>query len=38
MTKDVYVMYNHEAGISEDGKPALNEYTTNDPEQFLVKE
>ncbi|AFQ44162.1 4Fe-4S dicluster domain-containing protein [Desulfosporosinus meridiei] len=38
MTKDVYTMYNHEAGISEDGKPALNEYTTNDPEQFLVKE
>lgn len=38
VTKDVYVMYNHEAGINEDGKPALNEYTTNDPEQFLVKE
>lgn len=38
MTKDVYVMYNHESGISEEGKPALNEYTSNDPEQFLVKE
>lgn len=38
MTKDVYVMYNHESGISEDVKPALNEYSANDPEQFLVKE
>jgi len=39
MTKDVYVMFNHESGISEEGKPALNEYSANDPEeQFLVKE
>jgi len=38
MAKDVYVMYNHEAGISEEGKPALNEYSAEDPEQFLVKE
>jgi len=38
MTKDVYFMYNHQAGISEEGKPALNEYSANDPEQFLVKE
>ncbi|HBW36064.1 4Fe-4S dicluster domain-containing protein [Desulfosporosinus sp. BICA1-9] len=39
MTKDVYEMYNHESGINEDVKPALNVYSTNDPEeQFLVKE
>lgn len=39
MTKDVYEMYNHESGISEEGKPALNVYSANDPEeQFLVKE
>ena len=36
--KDVLVMYNHEAGISEEVKPALNVYSAEDPEAFLVKE
>jgi len=36
--KDVLVMYNHEAGISEDIQPALNVYSADDPEAFLVKE
>lgn len=36
--KDVLEMYHHEAGISEDIKPALNEYSAEDPEAFLVKE
>lgn len=36
--KDVLVMYQHEAGISEATKPALNEFSADDPEEFLVKE
>ena len=36
--KDVLEMYHHEAGISEEVKPALNEYNAEDPEAFLVKE
>ena len=36
--KDVLVMYHHEAGISEAIAPALNEYSAEDPEAFLVKE
>ena len=38
VNKDVREMYNHESGISEDVKPALNEYSADDPEAFLVKE
>lgn len=36
--KDVLEMYHHEAGISEDIPPALNEYSAEDSEAFLVKE
>ena len=36
--KDVLEMYNHESGISEEVNPALNDYSTEDPEAFLVKE
>ncbi|ODA41363.1 4Fe-4S dicluster domain-containing protein [Desulfosporosinus sp. BG] len=38
VNKDVKEMYNHESGISEDIKPALNVYSSDDPETFLVKE
>lgn len=38
LSKDVLEMYHHESGISEDLKPALNEYSADDPETFLVKE
>lgn len=38
LSKDVLEMYHHESGISEDVKPALNEYSSDDPEAFLVKE
>lgn len=38
LSKDVLDMYHHESGISEDIKPALNEYSAEDPEAFLVKE
>ena len=38
VNKDVREMYNHESGISEEVKPALNEYSADDPETFLVKE
>lgn len=38
LTKDVSEMYHHEAGISEEVKPALNVYSADDPEAFLVKE
>ncbi len=38
LSKDVLDMYHHESGISEDLKPALNEYSAEDPEAFLVKE
>ncbi|AFM41561.1 hypothetical protein Desaci_2628 [Desulfosporosinus acidiphilus SJ4] len=38
MSRDVLEMYNHESGISLDVKPALNEYSGDDPEAFLVKE
>jgi Uncharacterized conserved protein containing a ferredoxin-like domain len=38
LAKDCLDMYHHEAGISEDVKPALNEYSAEDPEAFLVKE
>lgn len=36
--KDVLVMYHHEAGISETVVPALNQFSAEDPEAFLVKE
>ena len=35
---DVLNYYQHEAGLSETSQPALNEYTTVDPQPFLVKE
>ena len=38
VNKDVREMYNHESGISEEVKPALNEYSVDDPEAFLIKE
>ncbi|KLU64210.1 MULTISPECIES: 4Fe-4S ferredoxin [Desulfosporosinus] len=38
MSRDVLEMYQHESGISEDVKPALNVYSGDDPEAFLVKE
>jgi len=38
VNKDVREMYHHESGISEDVKPALNVYSAEDPEAFLVKE
>ena len=38
MSRDVLEMYHHESGISEDIKPALNVYSGDDPEAFLVKE
>lgn len=38
VAKDCLVMYNHEAGMGLDGQPALNEFSTDDPEAFLVKE
>lgn len=38
MAKDCLVMYHHESGLSLDGQPALNEYSADDPEAFLVKE
>ena len=38
MSKDVLDMYHHESGINEETKPALNVYSGDDPEAFLVKE
>ncbi|WP_407309359.1 4Fe-4S dicluster domain-containing protein [Desulfosporosinus sp. SB140] len=38
MSRDVLEMYHHESGIGEDVKPALNVYSGDDPEAFLVKE
>jgi len=38
MSKDVFNMYHHESGISVEGSGALNEYSADDPEAFLVKE
>lgn len=38
VNKDVLEMYHHEAGVTLDGQPALNEYNVNDPQKFLVKE
>jgi len=38
VNKDVREMYHHESGISEEVKPALNVYSAEDPEAFLVKE
>ena len=38
ITKDVLELYNHEAGLCETCQPALNEYTTDDQQPFLVKE
>jgi len=38
VNKDVKEMYNHESGLTEEVKPALNVYSADDPEAFLVKE
>lgn len=38
VNKDVLEMYDFEAGIQTEAKPALNDFEPNDPEPFLVKE
>lgn len=38
VNKDVLEMFNHESGINEEVKPALNQYSSDDPEAFLVRE
>ena len=38
ITKDVLELYQHEAGLCETFQPALNEFSTEDPQPFLVKE
>lgn len=36
--KDVKEMFDYEAGLNLDDKPALNDFTTDDPQPFLMKE
>ncbi len=38
LVKDVKELFDAEAGVSMDDKPALATFTANDPEPFLVKE
>ncbi|MCQ2559485.1 MAG: Coenzyme F420 hydrogenase/dehydrogenase, beta subunit C-terminal domain [Clostridia bacterium] len=38
MVKEVKAMFNFEAGIDLEAKPALADYSVDDPETFLVKE
>ncbi len=38
MVKEVKAMFNFEAGIALNAKPALADYSVDDPETFLVKE
>ncbi|MEG6617194.1 4Fe-4S dicluster domain-containing protein [Peptococcaceae bacterium 1198_IL3148] len=36
--KDVKDMFNYEAGLNPEDKPVLNDFTTEDPQAFLMKE
>lgn len=36
--KDVKTMFDYEAGLNPDDKPALNDFTLEDPQPFLMKE
>lgn len=38
MVKDVKELFGYEAGVNMEDKPALSDYTVDDPESFLVKE
>jgi len=38
VTKDCLTMYRHEAGVTLEDPPALNQFSTEDPQGFLVKE
>jgi ferredoxin len=36
--KDVKTIFDYQAGLNLDDKPVLNDFTTNDPQPFLMKE
>lgn len=36
--KDVKEIFNYEAGLNPEDKPVLNDFTTDDPQPFLMKE
>lgn len=36
--KDVKTIFGYEAGLNPDDKPVLNDFTTDDPQPFLMKE
>ncbi|KJS15435.1 MAG: 4Fe-4S ferredoxin [Peptococcaceae bacterium BRH_c4b] len=38
MVKEVKELFGYEAGVNMEDKPALNEFTADDPQPFLVKE